>query len=175
MCEIKKGDIVYLVKGGKVLLPNGFVYPIDSCKWLGGKIILGVQEVGQKPVRKKPKKPVLNQPFPLDIDLVDLGEYELKSTEIVISPPKTVKDIPTPPSYTLPFTVIGIFLLYTLKKLSGLDRKLKHGSCEIKHQQAITRIAKLEGKVLRKQVIDGGKKLKAKLDERKKDEQETKV
>ena len=58
-------------------------------------------------------------------------------------------------------------MLYVLKKVSGLDRKLKHGSCEVRHQQAITRIAKLEGKVLRKQVVDGGKAVKAKLDERK--------
>ena len=165
----------------KLLFPNGPNVPLSDLTYDEKTAIEGLMnlsDTGEKKTKrrkpkkpKKPKKPILNQPFPLDVDLVDLGEYKLKPTEIVISSTQTVKNVPTPPilTDTLPFAIIGVFLIYTLKKLSGLDRKLKHGSCEIKHQQAITRIAKLEGKVLRKQVIDGGKKLKAKLDERKKE------
>lgn len=67
----------------------------------------------------------------------------------------------------IPFSVVGASLMYLLKKVSGLDRKLKEGSCEVRHQEAITRIAKLEGKVLRKQIVDGAKLVKSKLDERK--------
>ena len=169
MCVINTGDVAYLIKGGNVLLPDGYIYPLSSCKWLGGKLILGIGEVKRSPpLKRKVKKKDSKSEGVVLIkgDEIDLGEYNLEPVIMTLNTPPPSPP-PPPPSYLLPFSIIGVGLLYSIKKLSGLDRKLKHGSCEVRHQEAINRIAKLEGKVLRKQVVDGGKAVKAKLDERK--------
>jgi hypothetical protein len=169
MCEIKKGMEVYLLKGGLVKLPDGSVYALSDCSFTGGKIILGIGEY----VPPRPKKKVIKvNGIPLlEEDHIDFGDYNLRPVELVLNPIKEPEPEP-PVSYTLPFALIGAGLLFALKKISGLDRKLKTGSCEVRHQEAIVRIAKLEGKVLRKQVMDGGKKIKEKFID-KKEEDET--
>jgi hypothetical protein len=175
MCIINEGDEVYLVKGGKVLFKDGTTYPFSSCKWLGGKVILGISTSRPPKAKKRPikYKPRIEGKVLLDDNLY-LGEYTLEP--MVIQTPKEPLIETQPTSYLVPISIIGVGLLYALKKVSGLDRKLKQGSCEIRHQEAITRIAKLEGKVLRKQISDGGKTIKSKLDQRKesKDDQKDK-
>jgi hypothetical protein len=91
---------------------------------------------------------------------LQLSPIALLKTEKVIeqTPP------PTPPkidSYEIgALSMVGATLMFVLKKVAGLDRKLREGSCTIRHQEAIFRIAKLEGKVLRKQIVDGAKTAK---------------
>jgi hypothetical protein len=168
MCVITEGVTAQLLKDGLVRLNDGSVYNLNDCKLEpGGRIVLamGIEKPKSKH-RYKPKPKVKGEVFLEDIE-VSLYEDTLKTQEIILQPPKEAPPPFEPPATLVPFTVVGATLLYVLKKVSGFDRKLSHGSCEVRHQQAITRIAKLEGKVLRKQVVDGGKTVKTKLDERK--------
>jgi hypothetical protein len=170
MCVITEGITAQLLKGGLVRLNDGSVYRLDDCKLeAGGRIVLAVGIEREKP-RPKPRpnpRPKIVGEVNLEGVEVSLGDFSLETQEIILHPPKEPPPPFEPPATLVPFTLVGAALLYLLKKVSGLDRKLKHGSCEVRHQEAITRIAKLEGKVLRKQVVDGGKAVKAKLDERK--------
>lgn len=173
MCVIKEGVVGQLLKGGLVRLNDGSIYYLKDCKFeVGGRIVLAMGI--QKPRPKPRPQPKVEGEVNLDGINVSFGDFSLETQEIILQPPKESPPPFEPPATLVPFTVVGATLLYLLKKVSGLDRKLSHGSCEVRHQQAITRIAKLEGKVLRKQIIDGGKTVKAKLDERKakNDEQE---
>jgi len=166
MCVITEGITAQLLKGGLVRLNDGSVYRLEDCKLeAGGRLVLAVGIKREKP-RPKPRLKIVGE-VNLEGVEVSLGDFSLETQEIILHPPKEPPPPFEPPATLIPFSVVGATLLYLLKKVSGLDRKLKHGSCEVRHQEAITRIAKLEGKVLRKQVVDGGKAVKAKLDERK--------
>lgn len=176
MCKIKEGDEVYLIKGGKVLFPDGSIYNLKDCQLSGGRLIMGIEEGieersgSKKSIKWDKKKKVGGKEFVFEGKGIDLGEYSLETsvtTEIVsIEDKKEVNEMNEYVSF-LPLTIIGAGLLYALKKVSGLDRELRKGTCEMRHTEAIVRIAKLEGKVLRRQIIDGGKKIKEKIDEKK--------
>ena len=163
MCVIGEGEEGLLLKKGLVRLSNGQVYKLSDCDLKpGGRLILSMEsvEVESAPRKKPLPSPVKgeflikdNEGFSfvsgLDYPVVELISYE------EVPPPPPPPEIP----YT-PFAVVGGALLLLLKKVAGLDRALKSGSCEIRHQEAIFRISKLEGKVLRKQIVDGAKAAK---------------
>ena len=175
MCEIKEGDEVYLIKGGKVLFPDGSIYNLQDCQLTGGRLIMGVEEgiEEQRPKKRfrrvKKKKVGGGKEFVFEGKGIDLGEFKLETSVAEIVRIEDKKEVNETNEYIsfLPLAIIGVGLLYVLKKVSGFDRELRKGTCEMRHAEAIVRIAKLEGKVLRKQVIDGGKKVKEKIDERK--------
>ena len=167
MCIIGEGEEGTLLEGGLVRLKNGDLYYLSDCQLkAGGKLILGVGIVREKP-KPKPKPKVKGEV------IFDNVEMPFVSS---LTPPTVVIETgapPPPPPVQMPyspFAVIGVALVLVFKKLSGLDRELKSGSCPLRHQEAITRIAKLEGKVLRKQVIDGGKKVKELADKRREEQ-----
>ena len=175
MCKIKEGDEVYLIKGGKVLFPDGSIYNLKDCQLSGGRLIMGIEEGieersgSKKSIKRDKKKKAGGKEFVFEGKGIDLGEFKLETsaTEIVsIEDKKEVNEMNEYVSF-LPLAIIGAGLLYALKKVSGLDRELRKGTCEMRHTEAIVRIAKLEGKVLRRQIIDGGKKIKEKIDEKK--------
>jgi hypothetical protein len=168
MCLITEGVTAQLLKDGLVRLNDGSIYYLKDCKLeAGGRIVLAMGIEKDKPRAKPIPQPKVEGEVNLEGIEVSLGDFSLETQEIILQPPKESPPPFEPPATLVPFTVVGATLLYILKKVSGLDRKISHGSCEVRHQQAITRIAKLEGKVLRKQIVDGGKTVKAKLDERK--------
>lgn len=174
MCVITEGVIATMLKDDLVRLNDGSIYKLKDCKLeSGGRIVLAIGIGKPKPKRRYKPRPKAEGIVNLEGVEVSLGDFSLETQEIILQPPKEEDPPFEPPVALVPFTVVGATLLYVLKKVSGFDRKLSHGSCAVKHQEAVTRIAKLEGKILRKQVIDGGKTVKAKLDERKanKDEQ----
>jgi len=162
MCEIKKGDVVYLVKGGNVMFEDGRLYRMSDCKLKGGKIVLGMKGVAEKKVEKKEGISLLKQ------DSIDLGDFKLESMEIEL-PKEEMPERNDFGGWVGPVLMLGAGFLWMLKKISGFDRKINFNSCELRHQEAIVRIAKLEGKVLRKQLIDGGKKVKEKMEKKEKD------
>lgn len=164
MCVVNPGDVVYLIKDGLVRFEDGSVYLFKDCKLRGGTLVLGVGEVKSKP-KPKPKPKVEGEAI---LEEINLGSFQLKPLEVKTMMTTPVKEEKVePPTSTLPLAVLSVAVIYALKKVLGLDRKLKQGSCEVRHQEAITRIAKLEGKVLRKQIVDGAKLVKGKLDEKK--------
>lgn len=174
MCEIKEGDEVYLVKGGKVLFPDGSIYDLRDCQLSGGRLILGIEEDAEdnwpkKLTRSVEKKKTGGKEFVFESKDIDLGEYNLETNAVEIVSIEDKKEINETNEYMsfLPLAIICAGLLYALKKVSGFDRELKKGTCEMRHAEAVVRIAKLEGKVLRKQIIEGGKKVKEKFDEKK--------
>lgn len=169
MCEIKEGEIGTLLKGGLVRLRDGSVYHLKDCSFgVGGRLVLSVSM--PKPIFKK--KIEVEGASNLEGVPISLIDTQLSVKEIptfVISEHVLVASEPEPP-LEIESTLLGglsIGLAFLFKKVTGLDRELKAGSCEIRHQEAITRIAKLEGKVLRKQIVDGAKFVKSKIDERK--------
>jgi hypothetical protein len=166
MCTINPGDEVHLVKGGYVLLPNGELHKSKDCVWKGGVISLKIVTPRPKPIPKPSKKEGVTMITGGD---VSIGEYTLEP--ITISYLRQEEPEPSPPliSDPAPLAIVGAVLIYALKKVAGLDRELKSGSCEIRHQQAVIRIAKLEGKVLRKQIVDGAKLVKEKVSREKED------
>jgi hypothetical protein len=168
MCKISEGEIALLLPDGKVRLEDGSVHYLRQCELLpGARLLLGVREYTHKK-----KKPPIKGVYNADRDMVDFEISPLVLKEIIV--PK--KD-PLPPQVSepesnylhvlAPITIAA--LAYLFKKVAGLDNKLTSGSCEVKHQVAMDRIAKLEGKVLRKQIIDGGKLVKEKISKDKKD------
>ena len=174
-CEIKEGDEVYLIKGSKVLFQSGEVYNLKDCRVSGGKIIIGIEETVPSAQKKKPKlvkkksKSKKGKVLLEDIE-ISLGDLKLKNPYVEIKTTvqqkkfkETKKEVDVPGTL-LPFTIAFSCIFYLFKKISGLDRKLKSGSCEVRHIEAINRIAKLEGKVLRKQIIDGSKAIKSKIE-----------
>ena len=176
MCEIKEGVEVYLISGGNVMFPNGDIYSLNDCKLTGGTLILGVGEVEDESpyirYRKKPKKKNTGKSLIVK-DMFDLGEFELKEMKTQII---EVKDEAIPVEDYNDFFIGGFVIVFALlvnifKKVSGINNELKIGSCEVRHAEAITRIAKLEGKVLRKQIVDGGKFVKEKYDKSKKEKE----
>lgn len=166
MCTITKGQKAILLKGGLVRLENGDVYKLSDCHLENGaRLVLGVATVRKKKhIAKKQSGVVLlndmeNVSFISHLDPPEVAYIKIKH------PPQIVKkEIPSSP-----FIAIGLVFLLVVKKIAGLNKELKTGSCPIRHQEAITRIAKLEGRLLRKQIIDGGKKVKEHLDSKKKD------
>jgi len=152
------------------MLEDGSVYYLKDCKLEGGgTLILSVGETKDPPLRAKPrvKGEVI---FPkealrgfiegLEAPVIHLAHIETKPSEKPLIDSSMLDHAP--------LTVVGGLLLFLLKKVAGLDRALKAGSCELRHQEAIIRIATLEGKVLRKQIVDGAKTaygLKKKLSE----------
>lgn len=181
MCVIGSGETGVLLKGGLVRLLNGDVYLLSDCTLKGGGTL--VLAVGQVQAPQAPKK-VRGKEKLKGVSLLD---DTLSFSFIPSLPPPQVRLIseaheppPAPPTAEVPYTpfaLLGGALLFAFKKLAGLDRQLKSGSCEIRHREAIVRIAKLEGKVLRKQVVDGvktAKGLKEKLEEKKEGQDEAK-
>jgi len=178
-CEIKEGDEVYLIKGGKVLFQSGEVYNLKDCNVSGGKIIIGIEETVPSAQKKKSKfikkksKSKKGKVLLEDIE-ISLGDLKLKNPYVEIKTAvqqkkleetKPHKEIDVPGNL-LPFTIAFSCIFYLFKKISGLDRKLSSESCEVRHIEAINRIAELEGKVLRKQIIDGSKAIKSKVDKK---------
>lgn len=183
MCEIKEGDEVYLAKGGKVFFKStGHLYDLSNCKISGGRIIVGIEESDEafdnnlhiyknKNIKKRQqfkKGKVLLEDFD-----ISLGDLKLKNPYVEIKSvvhEKKLEEVQNKvdvPITTLPFAIAFSCIFYLFKKISGLDRKLNAGTCEVRHAEAIKRIASLEGKVLRKQIIDGGKAIKNKIDKNK--------
>lgn len=172
MCTIGEGVSAQLLKGGLVRLNNGEIYYLKDCKLEpGGRFVLSVGYEEKRQVASTPKRKGVAH---LDDISFKLGDYTLNPIEMIMQPAKeeTPKPVEPPTSYTLPLAVVSGVLMYALKKISGLDKELKAGTCEMRHQEAVTRIASLEGKVLRKQIVDGAKFVKGQLDERKKDDEE---
>ena len=166
MCVITEGVTATLLKDGLVRLNDGSVYSLNDCKIEpGGRMVLAIGI--EKPKPKPKPKPKVEGVVNLEGIEVSFGDLFLETQEIILQPPKQAPLPFEPPNTLVPFTVVGATLLYLLKKVSGFDRKLSHASCVVKHQEAVTRIAKLEGKVFRKQIVDGGKAVKSKLDEKK--------
>lgn len=158
MCVIGPGEEGILLKGGLVKLRNGEIYHLSDCELRpGGKFTLSLGTVRApkktyRPVEKVKGKVLIGQ----DTEITLVGVLERPSVEMI-----SFKEEPPPPPQVetpvAPFAGVGMVLLMVIKKVAGLDRQLKAGSCEIRHQEAIVRIAKLEGKVLRKQIVDGAK------------------
>ena len=170
MCIIGEGEEGTLLEGGLVRLKNGDLYYLSDCQLkAGGKLILGVGIVRASP-KPKPKPKVKGEVIFDNVEIPFVSSLMPPTVVIetgVSEPPPAPRAVQMPYS---PFAIIGVALVLVFKKLSGLDRELKSGSCPIRHQEAITRIAKLEGKVLRKQVIDGGKKVKEFADKRREEQ-----
>jgi hypothetical protein len=170
MCIIGEGEIGTLLKGGLVQLSNGDVYPLKDCQLKpGGRLSLSV---GSAPPAKiwKPQ-PKIKGVSILPSEMIGLGSGNLEVQPIALKTMTSAPEPLPPPEVPMsPFAVVGGVLLLVLKKVAGLDRQLKSGNCQLRHQEAITRIAKLEGKVLRKQIVDGAKFVKGKIDERKEKE-----
>ena len=164
MCVIGEGESATLLKGGLVRLLNGDIYHLSDCELkAGGRLVLSLGESQDTPKRKVAKPPRVEGVAMLG----DSSEYSFVSPltleEVVLISEVQQPPPPPPPPPEIPyspFSVVGGVLLYVLKKVAGLDRELKAGSCEIRHKEAIVRIAKLEGKVLRKQIVDGAKTAK---------------
>ena len=181
MCVIKEGVEVYLISGGNVMFPNGDVYSLSDCKLTGGTLILGVGEVEEEspyvrkalPRRVKRKKNI-GKSLIIQDD-VGFGDYSLDSLDLktlgVVEVPEKLESVDYPNVDVVGFGVVFALIMTLFKKVAGLNRELKGGSCEVRHIEAITRISKLEGKVLRKQIVDGGKFIKEKYDNAKKDEE----
>lgn len=172
MCRIKSGMSVQLVSEGRVLFPDGSLYYLKDCTLeTGARLVLAVgTEDKPPPVRRrvKPKpKPLPSDNF-MEQDEISLADLSLKTEAITLQVPPP-EPLPEPPLGVseVAITTIGATLLWVLKKVSGLDNQLKSRSCAVRHQEAMTRIGKLEGKVLRKQIVDGGKFVKGQLDKRK--------
>lgn len=183
MCVIGEGESATLLKGGYVRLLNGRIYHLSECDLKGGgRLVLSMGESYEEEMLPPKRR---GAPKVKEKGVVILGD---SSTYSFLSPLSTmeipaiseVHEPPPPPPVEIPyspFAVVGGVLLFMLKKVAGLDRQLKAGTCELRHQEAIVRIAKLEGKVLRKQIVDGAKtakglkeKMSAKKDEEKEDE-----
>lgn len=168
MCIIGEGEIGTLLKGGLVKLSNGEVYYLKDCQLKPGGLLS--LSVGSAPQEKKWKpKPKREEGVSiLPSEMIGLGSGNLEVQPIALKEMTSAPEPLPPPEVPMsPFAVVGGVLLLVLKKVAGLDRQLKSGSCQLRHQEAMTRIAKLEGKVLRKQIVDGAKFVKGKIDERK--------
>jgi len=166
MCDIRDGEEAVLLKNGLVRLKDGSIHNLKDCDLgAGGKLILSAGEYTPRSVKKKKKYVGKAHLDGAEIDFLgsqlQLSPIALLKTEKVIEQPP-----PPPPPKRDPYEIgvlsmVGATLMFVLKKVAGLDRKLREGSCAIRHQEAIIRIAKLEGKVLRKQIIDGAKTAKS--------------
>jgi hypothetical protein len=184
MCVIGEGESATLLKGGYVRLLNGRIYHLSECDLKGGgRLVLSMGESYEEEMLP-PKR--VGAPKVKEKGVVILGD----SSTYSFLPPLSTMEIPVisevqeppppPPPVEIPYSPFAVFggvLLLMLKKVAGLDRQLKAGTCELRHKEAIVRIAKLEGKVLRKQITDGAKtakglkeKMTAKNDEEKEDE-----
>lgn len=173
MCEIKEGVEVYLVSGGNVMFPNGDIYSLSDCKLTGGTLILGIGEAEDASphigYQKKPKKKNVGKSLIVK-DMFDLGDFELKEikTQMIEVKDEVIPEENYNDFFAGGFVIVFALLFNIFKKVSGINNELKIGSCEVRHAEAITRISKLEGKVLRKQIVDGGKFVKEKYDKSKK-------
>ena len=181
MCVIGQGEYAILLKGGLVKLKNGDVYHLSDCTLeAGGRLALSIGQVSSPPRSKPSKKVIKGEVLFSDSEGIHFLEEGLREPIVVLKelrqeiqqPPPLPPPVEVPYS---PFVVMGGVLMFVLKKVAGLDRVLKAGTCEMRHQEAIVRIAKLEGKVLRKQIVDGAKGVKGakeKWDKRKVEEEE---
>lgn len=179
MCDIRDGEIGTLLKGGLVRLRDGSIYRLKDCSFgEGGRLVLSTGEPSKRRARApSPKKKKYEGKANLDGLEITFLDNDLRAPSVVMREMKEVIEQP-PPQPKIDsvdmgvLSAVGATLLFVLKKVSGLDRKLKDGSCAVRHQEAIVRIAKLEGKVLRKQLVDGAKTakgLKEKWDSRSED------
>lgn len=172
MCEIKEGEIGTLLKGGLVRLRDGSVYHLKDCSFgVGGRLVLNATT---PPIKKEIEVKGASNLEGVSLSLIDTQLLVEEMPVLFISEQATLAPDPEPP-LEIESTILGglsLGLAFVFKKLAGLDRELRAGSCEIRHQEAITRIAKLEGKVLRKQLVDGAKFVKSKIDERKETSEE---
>jgi len=186
MCVIGQGEYAILLKGGLVKLKNGDVYHLSDCTLeAGGRLALSIGQVSStKPPRSKPPKKVIKgEVLFSDSEEVHFLEEGLREPVVVLKEirQEIQQPPPLPPPAEIPyspFVVMGGILMFVLKKVAGLDRVLKAGTCEMRHQEAIFRIAKLEGKVLRKQIVDGAKGVKGakeKWDSRKAKEEDSSI
>ena len=169
MCKIENGEIGQLLKGGMVRLTHGEVYHLKDCTFgAGGRLVLSVVSTPRIP-QENPIKSSITLEY-MGSKLIDptLKTHPipiLYTQSLVAEQPKAPQEASITVETTL-LATMGMMCLFVLKKVAGLDRELKAGSCQIRHQEAISRIAKLEGKVLRKQLVDGAKFVKDKLDKR---------
>ena len=174
-CLIDNGEVGILYKGGLVKLSNGDFYYLKDCDFsTGGRLVIGIEESPERRFKEERKEEVK----------YSKGEALLRDTEFSFSETKlspiSIIMMPTEESAPLVkrentyddlFPVSFIFFISCIgvlfKKLAGINRQINSGTCEMRHYEAMSRIAKVEGKLLRKQAIDGSKKIKQKFDENK--------
>jgi len=177
MCIVRDGESVILVKGGYVLFKDGSLYLLKDCKLEpGARLVLAISEPKKKSIPKRVYKPYVKSDTFLEVSDVSLADVYLEIEPVLMvnfnedKRAEIAQPVEKKPQQSnisdIALPVVGVMLMYLLKKVSGLDKELKSGSCEIRHQEAVNRIASLEGKVLRKQIIDGAKFVKGQIDKR---------
>jgi len=178
MCVIGEGVRATLLKGGLVMLEDGSIYHLSDCTLkAGGTLSLSISAV---PVKSSPNRIKIEGVSLLSLDHLERFTGGLEAPVVRLTRQEIKAPLPLPPVAEVPYTpfaLIGASMLLLLKKIAGLDKQLKAGTCEMRHVEAINRIASLEGKVLRKQIVDGGKfvyGLKDKLSKGESDQEEEK-
>ena len=174
-CLINNGEIGILYKGGLVKLSDGNFYRLTDCEFSpGGRLVIGVEESPERRFKEERKEEIKYSKGEVLLrdDEFSFSETKLNPISIMMMPSQkekpylksedTLTDL-FPASFLFVCGLIGVLF----KKLAGVNRQINSGTCEMRHYEAMTRIAKVEGKLLRKQAIDGGKKIKQKFDENK--------
>ena len=178
-CLIGEDEVAILYKGGLVKLKNGKFYSLRNCEFLpGGRLVIGIEESiseNYRASRIKERKIVKGEVLLRESDIV-FENTKLNPVSIQIQHENVHKEFEKENGnesyFVISLVLIAGLFVSLFKKLAGINKELNSGSCQIRHSHAMMRISDLESKMLRKKVIDGGKAVKQKLDERKKKSQD---